>query len=316
MIEVTFTESAGGSLKQAFSFGKGSWYTPAIAVIGSNEDGTPFTDEQIQEETRRVEEEYRNKWENAVQMEGNPKDVFCLSLGLSLGDISGDVFGTERTEFLQRMICIPGEEFSHVAEEQISQCRHDRDAILRRAADGEPVRIWYSNYPDEMCGLFHLLSILPLNSEIYSVKLPVYKDFPEEKSVHSHTGWGEVLPEHVHRFLSLEEKISENAHRMYRTHWHRLVLENAPVRAILNGKLVSAGEELYDFSILLELEKREEIFHEAHFIGDILGKYQLGISDWFIHARIEVLISKGILSPLSEAPAGYPVYHRELQKNR
>lgn len=314
MVEVTFTESAGGSLQCAFSLGKGKFHPPAIAIVGENEDESPYSEEQMAEETRRVEEEYRKKWKNSVPMEGNPKDVFCVALGLSLGDISGDLFGEERTAFMQDMICIPDERFANVAREQMEAYRHARDEILRRAADGEPVRLWYSHNPDEMCGFYHLLSILPPNSDIRAIKLPDYEEFPQCGSVRTYTGWGEMEPEMFHRYLPLEEKISEMARRMFQFRWKQLTEENAPVRAVISGKPTSAGEGLYDFYILRELDRRETVFHEAHLIGDVLGRYQLGISDWFIHKRIRYYEAEGLLEPVDKAPDSEPGYRRYLRK--
>ena len=264
MIEVTFTESAGGGLMYA----------------------------------------RHRSFEDTV--------VTCLPLGLSMGDIRTDVFGPERCAFLQSMICIDDLAYAHVADEQLETARKGMEQILRAAADGEPVRLWYSDVPDEMCGFYHVLSVLPLGSDIRAVRLPEYTE--EGDTLTCHSGWGGVLPKKLKDFLKYEEKLNENAHRMYRFRWNQLVQENAPLRAVVNGKVISAGEGLYDFYILRELERREEVFHEAHLIGDILGKYQLGISDWFIHQRIRNLEAQGKLEAVDKAPDSEPGYRRYLRK--
>lgn len=266
MIEVTFTESAGGSLMCA------------------KHDSFPDS------------------------------KVVCLPLGLSLGDLSGDVFGEERRAFLQDMICIPDPGFADVAKEQLKTAQKGLAELLRAAAEGKPVRLWYSDNPDEMCGFYHLLSILPPNSDVRAIKLPPYEEFPEKGSICTYTGWGGIAPEEFPRYLPLEEKISENLRRFFCFRWKQLVEENAPVRAVINGKPASAGEGLYDFHILRELERREEVFHEAHLIGDILGRYQLGVSDWFIHKRIRHFEDEGLLAPVDKAPETEPGYRRYLRK--
>lgn len=238
--------------------------------------------------------------------------VTCLPLGLSMGNIRADVCGPERCAFLQGMICVNDPSLAHVAEEELETARKSMEQILRAAVSGEPVRLWYSDVPDEMCGFYHILSVLPVGSDIRAVKLPEYTE--EGNILSTHNGWGAILPNQFAFFRKYEEKISENAHRMYRSRWKALVQENAPLRSVVNGKVISAGEELYDFYILRELNAREEVFHEAYLIGDILGKYQLGISDWFIHRRIQLFEAQGLLEPVDQAPDSEPGYRRYLRK--
>ena len=85
---------------------------------------------------------------------------------------------------------------------------------------------------------------------------------------------------------------------------------------MLNGKLVSAPESLYDPFILRELEKQENEFQEARLVGQVLGKYQLGIGDAWIALRIEQFIKDGLLIPLTVPEADVPIYHRILQKRK
>lgn len=266
MIEVTFTESAGGGLMCA------------------RQCAPVFTDSV----------------------------VYCVPLGLSMGDISTDVCGPERRAFLQSLICTNNADFAYVAEEELSGARKSLEQIIRAAVNGEPIRLWYSDIPDEMCGFYHILSILPAGSHIRTVKLPEYTE--EGNTISIHSGWGGILPRKFADFLKYDEKLSENAHRMYRSRWKQLVQENAPLRAVVNGSVISAGEELYDFYILRELDAREDVFHEAYLIGDILGKYQLGISDWLIHRRIRHYEAQGLLEPVDQAPDDGPGYRRYLRK--
>lgn len=59
----------------------------------------------------------------------------------------------------------------------------------------------------------------------------------------------------------------------------KYLLENAPLRIYLNGKLQSAPEDIYDSFFLRELNAQTDGFLEAEVIGNILEKYQLGIGD-------------------------------------
>ncbi len=69
--------------------------------------------------------------------------------------------------------------------------------------------------------------------------------------------------------------------------WNQLQNENAPLRAMLNGKLQSVSEDIYDSFILREIAEQPEQFKMAIVIGNVLGKYQLGISDVWISNRID-----------------------------
>lgn len=97
MIEILFTESAAGSMKLAK--GIKNIVGSSTAVFVNSENGAEISPEQLEAERLRVEEEYRKKRENAVQVEGTPREVACFPLNLSMGDIS-DPFSDTRTEFL------------------------------------------------------------------------------------------------------------------------------------------------------------------------------------------------------------------------
>lgn len=83
----------------------------------------------------------------------------------------------------------------------------------------------------------------------------------------------------------------------------------------VHGHLVSVSEEFYDNFILREIEAEEEQFSEATIIGRILGKYRLGIGDYWIAFRIEEMIHAGKLEALTTASKDMPSYHRLLKRS-
>ena len=97
-------------------------------------------------------------------------------------------------------------------------------------------------------------------------------------------------------------------------HWQALQAENAPLRAVLNGRLVSVPENIYDDFIIREIATEDEKFQEVMIVGRVLGKYQLGISDFWVAFRIEEMICAGKLEAVSAAPKDMPTYHRILRK--
>lgn len=101
------------------------------------------------------------------------------------------------------------------------------------------------------------------------------------------SGWGEVAPEEWHRYLALQKPVLPVFEKGCATHWQELQRENAPLRATLNGQLISAPETLYDDFIFREIAAEGEEFQEVKVIGRVIGKYQLGIHDSWAALRIE-----------------------------
>lgn len=293
MIEVVFNESAGGSLKVAQHYGKGK-YRGVSTVFICHSDGRQPTEEEIEKAKQEFEQKEREAWEKAVPLGGSPADVFCFALALSIGDISEDVPGEKRQKVLE---CL--------------------NIISERIVTGEPVRIWYSNNPDELCGMHWFMNWLrqfyrDMTPTIYIVKLPECEEKEDGTILHKGS-WGNVSAEEWSQYVPLQEQVTETYVRMCAMQWKELQQENAMLRAELNGRLASVSENIYDYYILKEIAASDEIFNEARLIGNILGKYCLEISDSLIHLRIEKMIADGRLEVVTEAEKNMPVYRRMLK---
>lgn len=305
MTEILFTESAAGSMQVAKSIKNTAG--SSTAVIFMTDDGREPTPEELDEAEARVERERRKRAENAVLMEGSPRDVAWFPLNLSIGDIS-DPFSDARADFLQALLPCTDPSMTDVGKTMLSSARRSLEKVLN--TDG-PIRIWTSQNPDELCGFCHILTLLPQNADIRVIKLPEYE--VSGNTITTHTSWGEVLPERFGAYLPLEKPLSYIERRHYTNIWRQLQLENGPLRAVVNGRLTTVGEDFYDHFILHELAKQPDEFHEARLIGEILGRHQLGISDSLIARRIEHFISRGILAPATEPEDGV-LYRRWLRK--
>lgn len=305
MIEVLFTESAAGSMQYAKNVKN------IIGIVLLTDDGHEPTPEEIAREQARVEEEHRNKQENAVPMEGSPKDVACFPLSLSMGDIS-DPISDKRAAFIQSTVLIPGSDFADIGQTEVNTARESLSKILTAIEQGQPIRFWYSRNPDELCGLCHLLTLLPKNADLRVVELPTYE--LEENTMITYSSWGEVDPMRLGSYQRLERPLTDMERRHFIALWRELVVENGDLRAVINGRLCTVDAGFYDRFIILELSKQPETFQEARVIGEILGKYQLGISDSLVALRIEEFISRGMLQPVTEPETDRPNYHRWLRK--
>lgn len=317
MLDIVFGDSACGSLKYAQHFGQGKYHDTCTVLLGNEE----ASEEETTQTRRRIEEESRREWENAQPMGGDPGDVYGFGLGLSVGDISEDTPGSARRGVLRRLFHfgLPLPEIMKDIDRILEQAVKDLKEILDRSANGEPVRLWYSDQPDEMCGFYwitaRLNSLKDRCGPISMVKLPPCEQ-QDDGTVVTRNGWGEVSPGEWHKFLPLEQPMSLAFRRSVTAHWRSLQEENAPLRAVLNGRLVSVPEDLYDSFIRRELAKVPDEFHEAQVIGNVLGRFQLGISDGLVANRIDAMIKNGELEVAAPAADGAPSYWRVLRKRR
>lgn len=306
MIDILFTEGAAGSMQVAKSLNLD--VIPSTFVIFHRPDGSVPTPEELAGEEAQVEEEYRKKHENAVPVEGDCRDVVCFPLKLSIGDIS-EPFSEKRADFLQSMVLIAGEDFAGIGRELMDTARRSMEKVLSPSG---PVRIWTSRNPDELCGFCHILTLLPKNADIRVVELPEYEVIDNE--LRAYSGWSDIEPTELGRFQAMERPLTDTERRYFAGLWRELQTENGPLRAVVNGKLCTVGADFYDWLILRELDEQPDLFHEGRLIGQLLGRYQLGISDFFIARRIEEYISRGMLTPATAPAENDPIYHRYLKK--
>lgn len=319
MIEIVFGDSACGGLKMAQSFDDGQFCGGSISVIVSHADGSKPTEEEIQAAQQEAEERERLEWEKAIPMGGNPSDVYGFHYCLSVGDISENVPAAKRRQVLKWLYSIyPDiEEETDFISDIIQKGMETLKEVCSRISAKEKVRIWYSNYPDELCGMYWFMSQINQldlqNGQVILVQLPELET-DENGNVVRQCGWGGVKLGDWHSHLKLQEEVSPMFCKACADHWQRLQVENSPLRAIINGRLVSVPETLYDDFIIREIEAEADEFQEALIVGRVLGKYELGVLDTWISHRIETMIRSGWLIPITEAADDSPNYYRYLKK--
>lgn len=316
MLDITFTESARGSLKMAQDFGKGPYRGGCVGVLIHHKDGSEPTEAEIAEAQRKAEEEARRKWENAVSLGGRARDVYGFPMGLSVGDIRNPLCLESRIDAMKVMYGNWNAFIEELVTEQYSRMNTDIETVRTRIAGGEDARIWYSSNPDELCGLYWLmdeLRELPAgHGRLLGIRLPEMDEFGD--SIRTYQGWGEIEPGEFYRFLDLAQPISDTLRvHHYSNGWRNLKNKNASLRAVLNGKLMSTPECLYDSYIRAEITKQPDQFWEPIVIGEVLGKYQLGISDGILHWRIEQMVHQGELEEVQPDPDdGYRRYLKKM----
>lgn len=338
MLEVVFSDSAAGSMALAAGGGK-DCIAGSVGVIGRHEDGSPLTGAEVEAYRRQFAERERRTWANAAPFESRRADILCFPLALSVGGIDEEGIGPGRQAALEKLMGVYPAEGQTAAGELLARARRDL-AVLQSRAKTEPVRVWTSPNPDERCGLCWLAAQLkPLGLDEVRVTVVELPEFlrvdwapvelpdpgtqavrpgplpqPDGSVVASLTGWGEVEPHQFGRLAALGRPVPAGELRALALQWQRLQKENAPLRAVLNGRLVSADESLYDPYILRRIAAQGPRFQQAVVVGQVLGQYQLGISDGWVALRMEEFIQNGLLEPVSEPDPDGPRYHRILRR--
>ena len=259
----------------------------------------------------------RRTWKSTILPDDKDCDVYCFNLTLSVGDISDNGIGTQRKNAIRKMLSAYGMiDMDGQIEEELTKAKFSLSALIERFMGGEEVRIWYSDNPDELCGMCWLMKqIQPLSCKtaVYLVKLPTW-EYEKDGTVIARQAWGEIDPCEWERYTAIQEKVSSAFISACAMQWKQLQIENAPLRVMLNSRLQSVPEDIYDSFILREIASQPEQFDVAVVIGNILGKYQLGIGDVWIYNRIDVMIRDGRLEVVLTNQTEVPYYRRILRK--
>ncbi len=315
MLEVVFGKSAAGSL--AVAMGRRGRIGGSVSVAVLQSGGSELSEAELEQFQREAQERERRCWEQTVPLSGRREDILHFSLALSVGQIREAGIGPGREAALSLLMGGFRSIGADAVRESLSTARTHLSRLLERAAGGEAVRVWSSSNPDEACGLYWLMEQLrPLGldqREVILVALPEWEE-RSDGTVIRRTSWGEVEPHQWGRLARRGERLPPVRMRAMADHWRQLQQENAPLRAVLNGRLASVPEDLYDPAILRELEAQGEEFQEAGVVGAVLGKYQFGIGDAWVAWRIERFIQKGLFEPVTDADPDGPIYRRTLRR--
>lgn len=281
LLELCFDESTRGCLRVAQHCADGGRSMIDLIFRAGEEPSSEAEQAAALDRARKAAEE---RGKEAVSLGGHPDDVLALSLGLSTGDIR-DPLGEER-----RALLADWYEEEKTADKY---WRRNLEAAARLTAcgAGDHIRIWVDQTPDSACGLLHAASLLKgTEASISLMLLPPWR-IRSDGTVVTYRGWGEVSPEEFGRFLHLEQPLTPIVLRMLADRWRVLQEENAPLRAIVNGRVRSVGEDFYDDCIRRALPLGQKRIAEV--IVEILTRQQPGIGDRLLADRIRVLMDRG-----------------------
>ena len=308
MLQVVFSDSERGSLKLATHWSCINSEDGPIGFIFGEGETTP-------EEQERAMAKLKAQWEEekrrARPVGGSPGDVLCPSYGLDMGPLSGPNVDKARfnllTAWLGGDFPLPDstpEDYAQQRDQMWEQRQQDRSRLLETAENGEAVRIWYSPAaPWSLCGFYEVCWLLrSFDCPVTALELPQWMP-REDGTVQSCLSWGELVPGDWAAFLPLEREIPKSVRRAIAMEWAELRKENAPLRAVVNGRLVSVGEDFYDPFIRAHIPNG--VFRVAQLIGEVLGRERLGIGDWCLAKRIKAMLDQGELITVSKGDGFY-----------
>lgn len=252
----------------------------------------------------------------ALRSEKLGTDAVCLEFQLDVDNIKEPVESEYRANLLYKLLYQKQWGADIEMKKELRQLGNIYSEELRKLdnylKNGERIRIWYSGAPYSICGLMWLCERYreyAQTREIFAVKLP--EIVHEGNATVERTSWGEVEPQDFVKFVSEQRVLPPEEILLNGTKWAALKNENAPLRAVINGSVTSVPANFYDFLILKEIGEDPVI--EARLIGHILGKYHLGIGDYWYALRIEKLIEKKRITIIENSPRKY---ERLIVKNK
>ncbi|WP_027625647.1 DUF3658 domain-containing protein [Clostridium lundense] len=279
MIEVLFGESEGGAMKVAKNYQKPDFDNGATTCFGKKLNKYEF-----------------EKMFDGKAVGGNSSEVICIPFMLDIGDINVSIENEYRKELIFDMYTINGIDDTSISEDLEDVWKRYLNEIERLknyAAQGETIRLWYSDAPYSMCGFYYVCSILrEYSCKIFVIKLPQYMQL-SDNIIEFYTSWSEIDAGMFYKFLPLEKELSSREIQSFTYNWAELKEEKSTLRAVVNGKLIGVTEDFYDHIIRKEIPNGEFIM--ARLIGNILGKHPIGVGDWWYAKRINKMIEDGEL---------------------
>ena len=225
--------------------------------------------------------------------------MFNLEGVLNIGDIQKRIDSKYRRCLAGRMTIgfCHDDEYDEATLLKNSVLYRNWFSLKKYLDEGKRLRIWYSEYSEELCGFYQLCELLKkYDQEFSAVRLPNIAVIDgKRKHVFS---WNQMSQEAIKEAAKSTRLLSKEEIVMHAKVWEKLRKENAPLRAVIDGRLVSVPEEFYDSWLLKSIPDNEPIT-----IDKALGLYYKYLyspqSGWLIH-RIDELIRQGKIELVEE----------------
>ncbi len=227
-----------------------------------------------------------------------PNNVLALHFALDIGNISNV---EDDLSARQSVLNLLYGEYGSVSKEIFESSKIALKKLQETSESKEHVRIWLSDTnPASLCGLYYTCSILDEDVPISIVRLPTQK--VDGKVVAHHPNSDDDVKTFA-KFIKSEEVLSTPERNYYAIAWKELAVENAPLRVVVNSKLLGVPENVYDLAIKHNLPDGEILC--AKLIGKTLIMVP-GVSNRWLYVRIREMVKNKELIEISPAEYDYP----------
>lgn len=238
-------------------------------------------------------------------------DIFSFVWMLDIGSLQEGIDSRYRKELPGNMIMYESffcSDEPGIPEIGIRNTRH-WTTLKQRLQKKEPVRIWYGDDPESLCGMIFLCTLLKdYDVPVYAMTAPKVSTHGEERIL-SH-GWGCFELEEMEEMLSRQRLMDRQEILAYAEHWEKLARENAPLRAVISGIPTSVGADFYDW--FLEQCLPSNAIEESKVIGDTLCRYIPDVNVSYLVMRVQNMIDSGKIAVL-KTPDDHPM-HRNIKR--
>ena len=129
--------------------------------------------------------------------------------------------------------------------------------------NSEKIRLWISNNAFDRCALYWFSDyVKKCTSEVYVVLCQGIEFCVQRNQLIENTRWaGFENLEHMASFSQEAKLLSSQEVDLYSRLWKKLVDENAPLRILIDNKVISTTEDFFDQAILnyITLEPKPQI---------------------------------------------------------
>lgn len=309
MLEITFSESAAGALKYAMGRKPGDRMDGPIGVIAGSKK---------EQETllKKLEEKQKLGWPGE-EITSNAGNVSSLSLMLDIGNISGLDSSLAGREALFHILYDPEIPYCggrDIAGQFFKTAQKALARLEQAIGEKEQIRAWFcAHCPGEICGFLHLCHLLRGTDLPFSAVFLPAEEWQEDNTLVSYGGMGEIPPERLGRLArERENPVSPAQRTVYSTMWQLLVRENAPLRAVVNGRAANVPEDFYDFALFANLPRAGKECTTGQVIGKALGMLP-GVGDRWLALRLEKLAESGVIEITAQPNQDY-IYSGKLRR--
>jgi len=177
---------------------------------------------------------------------------------------------------------------AEILTKQVQQQRQRLDVAIAR---GEAIRVWWSEAPADRLGYWWLCDYLQnVSNPLEQVKLPLDRELTTTLPAFQHfSSLAEMDGEVAVTDIDRAQVVSPLACQVIGRYWQETVQEAAALRVSMNGTIIGVPVDFLDPLFAQQLQPGQSLTWS---LGRILGALPLGLPEWWIHSRINIINNK------------------------